>query len=307
MPSAVKPASTSMGGTATPWASSRPRLPISTRPPSTQAEMPFPSSQATLSTVFRFFSLVIIPRKMPVSELSTLHSTLAAFRIASSMGFFSKVLIPCRVILPLGNRSLPRSRTPSVSCSSSTASSFSRLARQRFSPSLALRSGIWLPSVAARGEVMHSAEVKMETASNTVPLARKYSSSAITTAASMVMGASTPLMPSVMPVSSSTASASSGRPASSSVTVFSGCSGSSAAHSVRRLCGRVRQATGRRVAMARQLSRWRAFFTSLPQVLKNRISTASGRKILFPYCSSRAGCAAIKLPCSRQAKTVKVT
>ena len=61
------------------------------------------------------------------------------------------------------------------------------------------------------------------------------------------------------------------------------------------------------LAMARKLSRWRAFFTSLPQVLKNRISTASGRKILFPYCSSRAGCAAIKLPCSRQAKTVKVT
>ena len=59
--------------------------------------------------------------------------------------------------------------------------------------------------------------------------------------------------------------------------------------------------------MARQLSRWRAFFTSLPQVLKKRMRAASGRKILFPYCASRSGCADIKLPCKRQAKTVRVT
>ena len=168
-PSAAKPASTSRGGTATPWASSRLRLPISTRPPSTQAERPRPSSQVTLSTGFRFFSLVIIPRKMPVSVLSVLHSTLAAFRIASSIGFFSKVRMPCSVMLPAGNRSLPRSRTPSVSYSSSTASSFNRLARQRLSAWLVLRSGIWLPSVAASGDVMHSAEVKMETAPKTLP------------------------------------------------------------------------------------------------------------------------------------------
>ena len=71
------------------------RLPISTRFPSTQAEIPIPSSYTTLST---FLSIDRLPPIMLMNAADMIPSheriTLAASRIASSIRFSAKTFMP---------------------------------------------------------------------------------------------------------------------------------------------------------------------------------------------------------------------